>query len=147
MRLTFVDGHYFPYCKFCVHDNVCELHHHEYTGASSLGSLVRHNKPFDHEDLRGTMAIFQKGTTRECCSGKIGVTGSPFLPLRCQCGTVLGSITLSGGHMCQKFIPTKEAIMQLAKAQEIAKEKGFTLPASSIEELLDLPLYRAHMER
>ena len=32
MYLEKITGGYFLYCQFCVHENHCELHHHEFLG-------------------------------------------------------------------------------------------------------------------
>lgn len=144
-------GHYFPYCQFCRHDGKCELRHHEFLGLPSQGQTDRTSYR-SHEDVRWGLSIFQQGTTRGTCSGRIHETGSIFYPLGCECGTVLSSLTLTcllgSGGMCGKFDPNIRGRMRLILAKRIARRKHIAFRNVSPDNLPPLdPEYRAVMER
>ena len=112
-------GGYFRYCQWCEHDGNCTLRHHEFMGAPDGGQVDK--TPYSgHEDLRWAFSIFQDNTSRATCNGVIRATGSIFLPLGCQCGTVISGV-------CRKMKPNEKHVRALAIAEKIAKERGIQL--------------------
>ncbi len=147
MSLKFVNGHYFPYCQFCEHDEKCELKHYEFLGVKSSEEIL--DGPFEHENLSSKMSLFQQETPYATCGGRIGEHDSFFYRLACECGTVISSLTLSnafGGFLCGKFEPNEKGRERMELTDRIAKEKGIPVGEVSPDDLPELdPDYHAIM--
>ncbi len=117
-------GNYFLYCQFCEHDGNCELRHHEFLGLPSSGKVDR--SPYQgHEALAWHFATFQRKTARGGCNGRILENDNCFLPLQCECGTVIGGVGIA--ITCAKLTPNSLGRQRIAIALEIASRKGISL--------------------
>lgn len=125
---TFLKGAYFPYCQWCRKDGHCILRHYQFLGVEFADHANEFR--FAHEDLSCNMSAFQRNTTRAVCGGRIFETESFYLPLYCECGTVISSLTLStamGTGFCAKFQPSEKGKERMRMAEKIAKEKGIDI--------------------
>jgi len=85
--------------------------------------------------LKWHFSVFQKGTMRSKCTGRILPTDSIFLPLFCECGTAIND------SMCGKFKPNKKGERRIKLAKEIAEKKGIDVSDVCPEDLPKLPVY------
>ncbi|MFA5052591.1 MAG: hypothetical protein WC565_00820 [Parcubacteria group bacterium] len=107
----FIEGHYFPYCQWCVNDGHCILRHCEFMGIKPNAEGKVDDTPYrGHENISWHMSGFQMKTRRAACVGKIYETDSIYFPLACECGTVISSLcfgTTFGTGLCAKFQPNR----------------------------------------
>ena len=121
-------GRYFTYCQWCIHDGSCVLRHNEFLGQPSNEKIDRSPYP-GHEDLRWHLSAFQRSSHRANCNGRIHASGSIFVPLVCECGTALSSLTFSSllnTGMCKKFSPNRKGKRRKRIAAEILARRGIT---------------------
>lgn len=134
-----IKGGYFPYCQFCKHDGNCELKHHEFMGQRSTGK-VDTSCYSGHEDLGWHMTAFQSGQ-RTSCSGRIRVSDNLYVPLICECGTRISSLTMQqlSGQFCAKFEENEKGLERLELAKEVARKKGIPLEEVTSDDLPEIP--------
>jgi hypothetical protein len=123
-RMRAINGAYFPYCQFCVHDGSCALRHCDYLGTPE-GSGVDTSPYVSHEDFAWAFSSFQSGTSRARCSGRILQIDSHFLPLQCECGTAINSLSFFH-HFCSQFEPNEAGMRRRRLMHCIAVECGIS---------------------
>jgi hypothetical protein len=149
-NLTGLTGHYFPYCQFCEHDGNCELRHNEFLGLNSQGKVDKSRYP-GHEDLTWHFSAFQGNRRRGTCAGRIMKSGSIFIPLVCECGTAISSLTFSYlfgiDSFCRKFRPNEKGKQRKKLAEKIAKKKDISIEKIKPEDLPEPEPYDSVMQR
>lgn len=149
LREKELTGHYFTYCQWCKNDGKCVLRHHEFLGLPA-GEGTDRTSYSSHEDLSWGFSAFQKGVRRGRCVGRILASGSVYLPLVCECGTAINSLTFAtvfNTGLCGKFEPNEKGKERMQIAKEIARRRHLALAKVDPEWLPDPdPNYWAEME-
>jgi len=139
IKENILKGGYFQLCQFCEHDGQCILLHHEFMGVEPGDGVSKIPYP-GHENLKWHFSVFQKGTMRSKCTGRILPTDNIFLPLSCECGTAIND------SMCEKFKPNEKGKRRIKLTEEVAEKKGIDKSDVCPEDLPELPFYRSIMK-